>query len=276
MADMPRVNAASDLILGRKCKVYVEGYEIQVATAMTPGITSEDSTAHVYGSDEPLTASIVTGSTLSITVLERANNNVLLEVLSGLRPEDEVLKEYKWAEFREVSVIINVKHPTEDRYCACGIFNRWRPAPGDRAMAPTDWMSRTFVGGCDTSKWFSEAAGVGIRIEQEKLALTSSGAGAGYTATLSKTPVKAPSSEINVLRVLIIDGTAAGAVNATDEINIDSNTCGDGSTTVWVDNDELQNTKGKADYALVAYLVSGSGTADTDGTFNMDGLWKAM
>jgi len=275
MADAPRVNAADDLPLGKRAKLYVEGYEIQVSPAVTPGFDTETQLAHVYGSDDPLTSSIVSNSTLAIEVLEKANNNLLLEVLTGQRPESDVLKYYKWSEFQEVTVWMNLKHGRSDRYVRAQLWRRWRPAPGDGGMAPNEWGRRTFAGQCDLEMRFDEAVGVGVRIESVKLAASSSGAGAGWTATLPRTPIQIPGEDRWLCRVLAIDGAVDGSITGSDEIEIDEQTCG-GSTTVWVDNDELSNAKGTVDFLFVQYPVTGSGTAPTDVSQDQHGLYRAV
>jgi hypothetical protein len=275
MANAPRIDAADDLPLGKRAKLYVEGYEVQVSPAVDPGFDSDTQLVHVYGSDDPLTSAIVNNSTLAIEVLEKANNNVLLEVLTAQRPEANVLKYYKWQEFKEVTVWMNLKHGREDRYVRAHLWRRWRPAPGAGGMAPNEWGRRTFAGQCDLEQRFDEAAGVGVRIESEKLAASSSGGGLGWTATLSKTPVQVPGEQRWLLRLLAIDGTQAGAVTASDEIEIDEQTCG-GSTTVFVDNEELIDAKGTVDYLFAQYLITGSGTLPIDTGINMDGLYRSF
>jgi len=41
-------------------------------------------------------------------------------------------------------------------------------------MSPNEWGRRTFAGQCDLEQRLDEAAGVGVRIESEKLAASSS------------------------------------------------------------------------------------------------------
>lgn len=275
---LPRVNAADDLPLGRRMKVYVEGYEVKVATVLAPGFDTETQNAHVYGSDDPLTSTVVNGSNLTMELLEKSNNNRVLQILSGLRPESLDLKEYKWQQFDEVTVWINLQHPKSDRYVRACLWRRWRPGPGDESAPPNEWMRRTLVGQADTQFRFDEAVDVGVRIESEKLDLVASGSGSsvGYTFTLSRAPARLPSSAVNLIRLLVIDGTAAGAVSASDEVEIDLNTCANGSTACWIDNEELINAKGKADYAFVQYLYTGTGTVATDTSQKTDGKFKAM
>lgn len=275
MANAPRVNAADDLPLGKRAKLYVEGYEIQVSPAVTPGFDTDTKLEHVYGSDDPLTSSVVNNSTLAIEVLEKANNNVLLEVLTGQRPEANVLKYYKWQEFKEITVWMNLKHSREDRYVRAHLWRRWRPAPGDGGMAPNEWGRRTFAGQCDIEERVDEAAGVGVRIESEKLAASSSGSGLGWTATLNQAPVNIPGTSRYLLRLLAIDGTSDGDVDASDEVEIDEQTCG-GSTTVWVDDEELIDSKGSVDYLFAQYLITGSGTLPEDVSIKMDGLHRSF
>ncbi len=273
---MPRVDAAENLPLGRRATVYVEGYEIQVGTALTPGFDSDTQLAHVYGSDDPLTSSIVNNSTLALEVLERANNNVLLEVLTEQRPESEVLRFYKWQEFAEVTIFTNTKAPKASRYIRACMWKRWRPAPGDGAMAPNEWGRRTFVGQCDLEMRFDEAPNVGVYLVSEKLAASSSGSGTGWTATLTHTPVLIPGENKYLARLAAIDGTSAGAVTAKDEVVVDINTC-NASTTVFIDNDELQATKGTVDYIFTQYIRTGSSVLpDNPSDVLMDGLYRSF
>ncbi len=62
---MAKIKPSSDLPRGSKSQFYIEGYELDVAEDVTSGHTTEEELAHVYGRDDPLKATNITGGTLS-------------------------------------------------------------------------------------------------------------------------------------------------------------------------------------------------------------------
>jgi hypothetical protein len=273
-SNRPKVDAASDLPRGKKGQFYTEGYEIAVAEDVTGGHTNEEQIAHVYGSDDPLTAQHITGGTLSVQVLEKARNNTFLEVLTGNNPDVNTMRAFDLSDLKEIVCWFNIKHPDGDRYCQARLWSGWAPAPGDRSAPPNGWSRTTFTGPCDLEKRFDEAAGVGVYIVSEKLDASSSGAGAGYTATLTNTPVKDQTRSINLVRCAVLVCSQDGTWTSKDEIIIDANTCGDGLTTVWVDNNELDETKSSVTHFFVQYLQTGSGVLPATASIKMDGISK--
>lgn len=270
----PKINAAADLPRGKKSQFYAEGYELDVAEDVTAGHATEEQIAHVYGSDDPLTATMVTGGTLSVQVLEKSKNNTFLEVLAGKNPTSDTLMSVDFSELEEISCWFNQKHPLSDRYTQARYWAGWTPAPGDRTNPPNGWSRTTFTGPCDLEKRFDEAPGVGVYIESEKLDLTSSGSGTGYTASLTHTPVTDPQRSINLVRLAILKCASDGTVEEKDEINVDINTCGNGQKTIWVDNDELEDTKSQATHAFAQILRTGSGTLPSNTDHYMHGIHR--
>jgi hypothetical protein len=267
---MAKIKPSSDLPRGSKSQFYIEGYELDVAEDVTSGHTTEEEIAHVYGRDDPLKATNISGGTLSVQILEKSKNNTLYEVLCGLKPEDDSLKSYDLTEMEDGSCWFNVKHPIDDRYVQARFFGQWAPAPGDRAFPPNAWSRTTFAGPADVEKRYDEAPGVGVRIEAELV--TASASGSDYTGSLTKVPVKDQTRGLNLVRLATLTKAANGLVQERDEIIVDINTCGDAQQVIYVDNDELDDTKSGVTHFYAVYLQTGSGTLPSDTSIQMDGI----
>ena len=263
---MAKIDASKQLPLERKYQVFVNGYEIDVATALTPAVDSNTLNEPVYGSDDPLTDTIVNNGTLTIEVKEKKNNNVLLDNLCNVSP-DSTAKAYNFNNFVKVAVWANRKDIDNSKYIGAEFYGRASMTPSGKTGAPNEWSGRTFEGICDAPRKF-EITNVGIA--SEKIAITS---GSG---SLSGTPYQNPDDDLYALYVVALVWDNTNKVITNSEIlTVTASMVGsDGSVTITA-NDLSELTLTDVNAAFVVYLSSGGGIYPT-GTIKMEGLYDTV
>lgn len=189
----------SDLVKRKKEQVFVEGYRINCATDITGGVAADETVSHVYGQDDVLTDINVNNGTLSLTIYDKKDNNVLLDALQENDPNDAQAKQYNWNNVVDTCVWINRKNTANTQYNRSTWYKGWLPVPGMSAGDPGAKGTRTFAGNSAAPREFSQP------IIGELLAL-SSGAG-GYTTRLTYSPVQIPEESVYALRVIAMSVT---------------------------------------------------------------------
>jgi hypothetical protein len=203
---------ASDLVKRKKEVVVAEGYVIDCATELTGAIDATSDTFHVFGQDDGIKDITVNNGTLSLTVFDKATNNVLLDALQKLDPDDTAMKPYNWNNIYNTSVWANRLNTAGTQYTRSAFYGRWLPTPGMSAGDTNAKGTRTFAGNCDVPKEYTQP----ILGEKFKLA---SGA-TGCTATLSQTPQQVNPGQtpaLYAIRVVAINETRNGNTIATSD-----------------------------------------------------------
>lgn len=193
---------ASDLVKRKKEIVFVEGYFIDCATELTGAVDATQDVIHIYGDDDPILDTSVNNSTLTLTVYDKKENNILFDALQQDDPDDTANKQYNWNNVYEVSVWANRKNTAGTEYTRSVFFKNWLPVPalttGDANVKGT----RSLAGNCEAAKEFNQP------IVGQKIALTSGAS--GYTGTLAYAPLQVPDESVYAIRVVAIEEGRSG------------------------------------------------------------------
>lgn len=242
---------ASDLVKRKKEVVFVEGYFIDCATELTGAVDAAQDVAHVYGSDDPILDTNVNNSTLTLTIYDKKENNILLDALQQNDPDDASNKQYNWNNVYEVSVWANRKNKAGTEYTRSVFFKNWLPVPGLTTGDANAKGTRSLAGNSETVKEFNQP------IVGSKIRLTS-GAG-GYVGTLAYTPLQVPDESVYAMRVVAIEegrsGTHINKFN-TEDLEITASMVVVGKT-VTIKQSDLNIVDGP-NYAYVNYLYDNS------------------
>jgi len=265
---MGKINATEDLGLRRKAQVFAEGYEIDVSTAITVGEAATDVAVPVFGSDDAITARVVDNGTLSVDVLEKVDNNDLLDVLCDINPEDTTVevKAFNASDVQHIAIWQNIKSPTGDKYVGCSLFEQWQPSLGSLAGAANEWGTRTLAGNCNVERKFEKAS-----INAEKIVIT---AGAG---DITIVPAEDPITELYGLAVLALNWNAVTKkIDESERLTVTAAMVGvDMAVTIAAgDLDEMDIDDVNAAYVI--YLYSGAGIYPTGASVVQDGLYKDL
>ena len=259
---MAKVNG-SKLPLERKYQVFVNGYEIDVAKGITPGLATKELKEPVYGSDDPILANIVENGTLSLDLIEKPENNVLLDNLCNVS-QDAVEKGYNFNNFNAVSIWLNRKSADNSQYIGAEFYGNATLAPSGKSGAPSEWGGRTFSGNCNAARKFE---GLNVAIGAEKVAITS---GAG---TLAQTPHVNPDDGFFALSVIALNyNEGTDKVTESEILTVDAGMVEVDKSVTIVAGDLSDLTLATVNYAYVIYLYSGSGVYPTGG-IQIDGLY---
>jgi hypothetical protein len=262
---MAKINASKQIPLERKYQVFVNGYEIDVAREVTPGLATRELNEPVYGDDDPITMQVVDNGELSLELLEKRKNNVLLDNLCNVSPDDTV-KAYNFNNFETVAIWTNRKDYDNSNYIGCEFYGKATLAPSGKSGAPNEFGGRTFSGMCDAPRKF-DISNVGIA--SEKITIM---AGEG---TLTGTPYQIPDDSLYALYVVALDTSDDGeTVDNSEILTVTAAMVGsDKSVTIAAgDLDELELAD--VDHAFVVYLSSGSGVYSS-GDITIEGLYKS-
>jgi hypothetical protein len=263
---MAKINESTQLPLERKYQVFVNGYELQTVSGITPGLASRELNTPVYGSDDSLKDTITDNGTLTLDVLEKSNNNYLMDNLCNVNPSDSV-KGYNFASFTKVAMWQNRKSYDNSKYIGCEFYGRVSMTPSGKSGAPNEWSSRTFSGLCDAPLKFE---GDNVAIAAEKVSIT---AGAG---TLTNVPYQRPDNSLYALYVVALDWDAVnGDIDKSEILTVTATMVEADKSVTIVAGDLNEMAIGDVNAAFVVYLYSGSGIYPT-GAIRMDGLYSAL
>ncbi|MCX5642439.1 MAG: hypothetical protein NTY10_04325 [Candidatus Omnitrophica bacterium] len=246
--------------LERKYQVFVNGYEIDVASAVNPGIATTELKTPVFGSDDPILATIVDNGTISVEVTEKAQNNVLLDNLCNVSPA-KTAKAYNFNNFNAVSIWLNRKSQDNSQYIGAEFYGNCSLAPSGKAGAPNAWGTRTFAGNCTPTRKFEIP---NVAIAAEKIAITS---GAG---TLTDTPHVNPDDGFFAIGVIALKWDVTNQkVTESEILTVDAGMV----TVAKAVTSDLVLTDVNAAYVI--YLSSGAGVYPT-GDITIEGLYKVL
>jgi hypothetical protein len=214
---------ASDLVKRKKEHVFVEGYNIDCATELTGSVDATADVMHVYGQDDAIKDITINSGTLSLTVYDKKTNNVLLDALQKVDPDDTALRAYNWNNIYNSSVWANRFNADNSQYTRSVFYGRWLPTPGMTAGDTNAKGTRTFAGNCDVPKEYTQP------ILGEKVKITTGATGTtGWTATLTNTPLQVNPGQtpaLYAIRVVAVNeqrsGTTIKSIDQED-LTIDS------------------------------------------------------
>jgi hypothetical protein len=245
---------SSELVKRKKEHVFAEGYEIDVATELTGGISATEEVMHIYGDDDPIIDITVDNATLTINVYDKKENNRLLEALQRIDPGTATDYIYKWDNVYSTTIWANRYNSTNTEYIRSIIYKDWLPVPGMVSGDASARGTRSFAGNAKIPREYKHP------ILGEKVALTTGASGTSWTAQLSKaTPRAVPSETLEpgtaattlyAIRVVAINEQRDGSnllthfdaesltidadmVSATGAIAIDGSSSGDLGVLSW-------------------------------------------
>jgi hypothetical protein len=262
---MGKINAGVQIPLERKYQVFINGYSIDVARELTPGVANRELNEPVYGSDDPITLNIVDNGTLSIEALEKRKNNVLLDNLCNLSP-DTVAKAYNFNNFVSVAVWANRKDYDNGKYIGAEFYGNATIIPTGKSGAPNEFGGRTFSGMCNAPRKFDIDD---VAIASEKVVIT---AGAGV---ITGTPYQIPDDDLYALYVVALKTSSDGTVVEESEILTVTAAMVESDKSVTIAADDLTEMElADVDHAFVVYLASGGGVYPS-GSIKLEGLYKS-
>jgi len=191
----------------------------------------------------------VNNSTLTLTVYDKKENNILLDALQQDDPTDTSAKQYNWNNIYEVSVWANRRNIEATQYTRSVFFKNWLPIPGLITGDANTKGTRSLAGNCETAKEFTQP------IVGSKIALTSGAS--GYVGTLAYTPEQVPDESVYAIRVVAIEegrsGTHINKFN-TEDLTITASMVVVGKTVTIKQSD--MNIVDGPNYAYVNYLYN--------------------
>jgi len=211
---------------------------------------------HVYGDDDAIQDINVNSSALTLAVYDKTANNDILDALQRMDPDNPGNKEYNWNNIYPTSVWVNRKNRDNDQYLKGFFYKNWLPIPASPAGDASAKGTRTFAGNSEVFMEYNQP------ILGEKIALSSGagttqpGTGAGYSGTLTYTPLLIPSTtNIYGIRVVAIEEIRTGdAITSYEEEDLTiTSTMVTSAGAVVIDNTELKILDGPQ-YAYVNYL----------------------
>jgi len=259
------VKPSSDLSLRRKEQVFVEGYLIEVAKELTPSLNTTDMVDDVFGSNDPLTETIVDTASLSMTILERRNNNYILDVLTGQDPAAATPKEYYSEDVEAVTVWVNKKNKADDAYERCYFFKDWTPQIPLSAGGPKERSARTLTGLCNRPIEVEGAA-----IYGEKVSVNAPATSLIFSGRLTYTsPAAVPRTGLYALRVVACSGTASSMIK--EDLSVTAAMV-NSSGWITVANATPSTVKGPTAF-YVNYLSTATGIYPDSATVYEEGLY---
>lgn len=246
--------------------MFVEGYFIDCATELTGAVDATQDVVHIYGDDDPILDTSVNNSTLTLTVYDKKENNILLDALQQDDPDDTADKQYNWNNVYEVSVWANRKNTAGTQYTRSVFFKNWLPVPGLITGDANVKGTRSLAGNCEAAKEFTQP------IVGNKIRLTS-GAG-NYTGTLAYTPIIVPDESVYAIRVVAIEEKRTGGTHIstfnTEDLAITASMVAS-TKTVTIPQTSLETVHGP-NYAYVNYLYNK--TTGVYPTFTGSGMFE--
>jgi len=260
---MAKIDESKQLPLLRKYQIFVNGYEIDVATGISPGVASRELNEPVYGEDNPLTQTVSDNGTMSMDVKRKSENNYLLDNLYDVSP-DIAAKGYNFDNVVKVCFWENRQSYNNGKYIGCNFYGRVSMLPTARTGAPNEWNGQTFTGVGDTARSFEID---NVAIASEKVAV------AGGSGTLTDTPTVCPDDSMYALYVVAMNYTEG--THVVEESEILTVTAAmvavDKSVTI-ATGDLSEMAIGDVNAAFIVYLSSGAGVYPT-GDITIEGLY---
>lgn len=245
---------ASDLVKRKKEHVFVEGYQADCVTELTGAVDATADVLHIYGQDDAIKDITVNTGTLSLTVYDKKANNVILDALQKVDPDDTANRAYNWNNIYNTSVWANRFNAANDQYTRGVFYGRWLPTPGMTAGDTNAKGTRTFAGNCDVPREYSQP------VFGEKLKLTTGASGTTWTATTTYSPLQVnPGSTpaLYAIRVVAVNEQRSGTTISLcdqEDLTIDADMVTSGKTVTITAADLSSNTW--ATHVYVNYLYN--------------------
>jgi hypothetical protein len=215
----------------KKEDVWVFGYWVDNANDLMPAFDKQDESFQMFGKDSPDTDILHRQGTLSMGLLAKYENNVVLDLITGQDPSDSsAAREYFADQLTPVTVHANIKDRLNTKYVGCWIIDNWAPAIPTPTGDPNAKAQLQLSGNGDLPRQFQNV--------WLKTALVATGGG----ATLGgDTPEEVPGHpDLYAVTIKAID-TTAGIFEVED---------------VPVSADMVDNT-GTVDFAAIEAVVQG-------------------
>lgn len=182
----------------RKKEVWFgDGYFIDHANDVVPGMDQQDETFHLFGKESPETDKQQNYGTLQIGLLDKYVNNALLDLICGQDPAATTPKQYKVEDAADVDMWANVKDKKNTKYIRALLMSGWTPGIPLPSGAPNDKAVYQMTGNCDLPRSFENCW-----IDAKKVA-------SGGAMSLGVTPIEVPGETgIYAIRVKGIDQTS--------------------------------------------------------------------
>lgn len=180
----------------KKEDLFVEGYFIDHANVLTPGVNQTDETFHLYGKDSPETDVQVNYGTLVIGVLDKYTNNQILDLITWQDPTVSP-HQYRVDDLQSVHVWMNVKNQKSTSYVKSIFYPGWSPGMPLPSGNPEAKAEVQITGNSKLPRQFQ-----GLFITMKKMA-------SGGAMSLGATPVVVPNeANIYAIAVKAIDDSA--------------------------------------------------------------------
>lgn len=231
----------------KKEVLFVEGYYIDHANDIVPGLDRQDEQFHVFGNDSPETDVQHNYGTLQIGILDKETSNALLDLVTNQNPESTAHRQYRVQDLTSVDVWMNVKDSGNTKYIKALLFTGWTPGMPLPSGAPNDKATYSVTGNSDLPRQFQ-----GVWIDAVKVA---SGA-----ANIGATPVSIP-GETNIF-ALRIKAINAVAQTSFDQISVPVSTAmvsSTGAITWSAILSAVGSDLPAVTHAYILYLQSGTG-----------------
>jgi hypothetical protein len=174
----------------RKEQVFVEGYFLDHATDVLPGIDRTEETHNLFGSDIPETDVQQNVGSLSLNVLDKFANNAILDLITQQDPGGALPRQYRAEDITAVHVWANVKNAKNTAFIRSWIVEGWTPGMPYPVGGPEAKTAFQMQGPGNKPRMFE-----GAWIKSKKVA-------SGASPTLGDTPVVVP-LEANIYAVAV-------------------------------------------------------------------------
>lgn len=111
----------------KKEQIFVDGYYIDHANDVMPGVDRNDEVFHLFGKDTVETDVQHNNGTLTIGVLDKYENNIILDLITGQDPTLTTPRQYRIQDLTSVHVWANVKDAKDTRYVKSWLCPGWSP-----------------------------------------------------------------------------------------------------------------------------------------------------
>lgn len=232
----------------KKEALFVEGYFIDHANVLTPGVNETDETFHMFGKDSPDLDKQVNFGTLTIGILDKFANNELLDLLTEQDPDASGPREYNVNVLQSADVWANVKDEINSRYIRSWMIKSWSPGLPVPSGNPEAKAVFTIAGNGELPRLFE-----GVWIQAAKVA-------SGGGATLGgDTPVEVPPST-GLYAVSIKAITDVGGDFNQEDISVSSDMVDNAGSVDFAEIEAFVTTLTlPLTHAYILYLQSGTG-----------------
>ena len=229
----------------KKEVLFVEGYQIDHANDIVPGLDRQDEQFHIFGNDSPETDVQSNYGTLQIGILDKETNNALLDLVTGQNPEAVAHRQYRVQDLTSVDVWMNVKNSTNTAYVKSMLFTGWTPGMPLPSGAPNDKAAYSVTGNSDLPRQFQSCW-----IDAVKVA---SGA-----ANIGASPVSVP-GETGVYALRIKALSQSGSSFEQEVVEVSSAMLTVAGTISWPAIMATIDSLPSVTHAYILFLQSGSG-----------------